>query len=314
MSPWAHGQGRRLGRWARGGIVMFGGDGAPVTLTNRQATSYEVGDPLLGGDAEYEEGKYLEDGSMSGKDTREASAACTNTAVGREIVLEFLVTVMYAFAVSGSIVAALEMTHEVLTAPALLFVALTHGLTYMALLSISREGHHERKATVMGYMNPILAFCVAFAKPNVKQRLPLAFAVMVVQSVATLLGVVLALVAFPGSLKPQVMVGAPQLYEQTHLFAGLTLEMLGTFLLAWVVMINHDQQGAPVYVGFAVTALQLFAFPFTGACLNPTRALACMLISWTASPNNVAHVVGPCLGAAAAVLARGIATRQYEKQ
>ena len=75
-----------------------------------------------------------------------------STSNGKDLWLEFLVTIFYSIAVCGGIVSSTQMTSEVLTAPSLLVVALSHGLSYAALLTItSMTGNGS------SYMNPVLA-------------------------------------------------------------------------------------------------------------------------------------------------------------
>ena len=136
--------------------------------------------------------------------------------------------------------------------------------------------------------------------PDVPASLTSTRARMVAQSFKSPEGFVIY-VTFPGALKPKVILGAPQLSDTTTLFSGVVLEMVGTFLLTWVVLVNHGRALAGVSVGFAMTALQLFVYPFTGACFNPVRAAACLLCAWTINVGNVAHLLGPLIGAFVAV-------------
>ena len=72
-------------------------------------------------------------------------------------------------------------------------------------------------------------------------------------------------------------------------------------MLSWVVLVNHGEDSSPAAVGFSTVALQLFAFPFTGACFNPTHALMCLLCSGSITDgmlvlNTAPHILGPALG------------------
>lgn len=89
---------------------------------------------------------------------------------------------------------------------------------------------------------------------------------------------------------------------------GFVLEVLGTFLLVWVIFaVAVDRDGAffkvaGMPIGFAVTSGILFIGPLTGAALNPARWFGPALVSgswddawiWIAGP-----IVGALLAGAA---------------
>ena len=47
---------------------------------------------------------------------------------------------------------------------------------------------------------------------------------------------------------------------------------------------NARSASTSIAVGLAMTTLQLFAFPFTGACFNPFKALAVIVLTCVIGP------------------------------
>jgi glycerol uptake facilitator-like aquaporin len=59
---------------------------------------------------------------------------------------------------------------------------------------------------------------------------------------------------------------------------------------------------APLAIGVAMVALQLFMYPFSGACFNPVRALASYIATMRLSADFLAYCMGPPIGAFAAAI------------
>lgn len=88
-------------------------------------------------------------------------------------------------------------------------------------------------------------------------------------------------------------------------FAAVAIEALATFLLAFVIVaVATDRRAAQglagVAIGLAVFVGSLWAGPFTGAAMNPARALGPDAVAGTWQDAWV-HLVGPLLGAIAAM-------------
>merc|ERR1711871_676193 len=74
--------------------------------------------------------------------------------------------------------------------------------------------------------------------------------------------------------------------------------------MGWVIMTNTCRNRsvisknvtAPMAIGLAMCALQIFAFPFTGASFNPIRAMAPMLVGWSADVNALLYIIAPIVG------------------
>jgi glycerol uptake facilitator protein len=93
--------------------------------------------------------------------------------------------------------------------------------------------------------------------------------------------------------------------------AGFLAELIGTFVLMWAIMgatVNPsaDKSWAPFVIGATLAFLIMVLGPMTGGGLNPARAIAPALVSGEfgdAGEFVLAYVVGPILGAVAAVMA-----------
>lgn len=90
-------------------------------------------------------------------------------------------------------------------------------------------------------------------------------------------------------------------------WTALVAEIVATFLLMMVILLTAEQEAsigkqAAVAVGLTVAVCGFFAGPISGASMNPARSIPPELfggywsIAWI-------YVLGPCLGAATAVLA-----------
>lgn len=121
---------------------------------------------------------------------------------------------------------------------------------------------------------------------------------------AELLGAMLAAYAakviVPDSVWEQVALGTPALapdFTRTH---AMLLEGVTTFLWVFVSFAtlsesHTDSAKSGVAVGLTVAACTLFAYPFTGAAMNPARAFGPALASrhWT---NHGVYWVGSLFG------------------
>jgi glycerol uptake facilitator-like aquaporin len=135
------------------------------------------------------------------------------------------------------------------------------------------------------------------------------FAVFGVQLLGTVLGACLVFAVIPNSVGNRDVLAAPRLRFGSTFGSGFLLEALGTFFLTMLVLVAVNfhppltrSSSIAVAAGFGSTALQLFLFPFTSACLNPARALALLLCSWSFSVEAVLYLAAPFVGSLLAVL------------
>lgn len=130
---------------------------------------------------------------------------------------------------------------------------------------------------------------------------------------ATVAGVML-IVIFPSTIGSPVNWGAPSL-NILSVAQGTTLELVMTFLLVLAVLGTIVDPRAPKIAGFGVGLIVfadvLVGGPFTGAAMNPARAMGPMIASLTFPPYWYIYWIGPVLGAA---LASVVYSRVIEKQ
>jgi aquaporin TIP len=104
-----------------------------------------------------------------------------------------------------------------------------------------------------------------------------------------------------------VNLGVPALGPGISAGSGMLIEAVLTFFLVWVIFATAaDPRGAfatisGLAIGFTITLDIFIGGPFTGAAMNPARALGPQLVQdvWS---NVWVWYVGPALGAVAAAL------------
>lgn len=97
---------------------------------------------------------------------------------------------------------------------------------------------------------------------------------------------------------------------------AILIEALLTFLLMFVICSVSKDRRAPSHlsgpvIGGVVLMSGLFAGPLTGNSLNPARSLGPALFAPTALPYLWIYIVGPCLGAMAAVMFHSWLAKDY---
>jgi aquaporin TIP len=204
-------------------------------------------------------------------------------------VAEFVGTFTLVFVGAGSIIA----THGGnLTA-----IALAHGLAIGVMASAVGHisGGHFNPAVTFGFLvtrriEPYLAAVYWFA-----------------QLVAAVLAAFLLTAVLPQDQTDVVNLGAPVLGSGIGAGGALVVEAVLTFLLVWVIFATAaDPRGtfasiAGLAIGFTITLDIFIGGPYTGAAMNPARALGPQLVQDVWSDAWV-WWVGPLLGAAAAAL------------
>ncbi|CBI26397.3 putative aquaporin TIP3-2 [Vitis vinifera] len=213
----------------------------------------------------------------------------------RATLSELVATFIFVFAGEGSVLALgkLYAGATALTVPALVMVALAHGLALFAAVSASIN-------VSGGHVNPAVTFGAL-----VGGRISLLRALY--YWVAQLLGAVLAalLLRFAtGGLRPVGFTVASG-YDEWH---AMLLEIAMTFGLVYTVYATaiDPKRGslgviAPLAIGFIVGANILVGGAFDGASMNPARAFGPALVGWRWRYQWV-YWVGPLVGGALAAL------------
>jgi aquaporin Z len=197
--------------------------------------------------------------------------------------------------------------------PGLFGVALAQGVILAVLLALTVP-------VSGGYLNPAATIALwAFGRIDSKRTVALLG--------AQLLGSVLAATALRLMLKADVLAlarfGAPHInvgfaypsqLNQYTVLAGSGIELLLTFFLALAMFAPIGSAGDPARAslapGMVQTAAALFAFPLTGAALNPARWFGPVVWEWaTESASDTSpwadflvYLSGPVLGALLAAL------------
>jgi aquaporin Z len=211
----------------------------------------------------------------------------------RRGVAEFVGTFALVFIGAGSILSATGV-HD----PTIVGIALAHGLAIAVMVSAVGHisGGHFNPAVTLGFL--------------VTRRIEPMLAVVywITQFAAAVIAALLLQWIFPTTAVNAAKLGAPALNSAFGAGAGVVLEAILTFLLAWVIFATAaDPRGtfksiAGLAIGLTIT-MDIFAGgPLTGAAMNPSRAFGPQLVGnhWA---NGWVWYLGPAVGAALAALA-----------
>ena len=165
-----------------------------------------------------------------------------------------------------------------------------------------------------GYLNPAMTFAIMVTNSSHGRyqwgssggsAWMRGLLLIVAQCIGSCLGAVLVVATIPNSMKGDDVLGMPTLSFGSTFASGFIFEAFGTFFLSWVIMTNTCRSRsvisknvtAPMAIGLATVALNIFAFPFTGASFNPARAVAPMLVGWSWSVDFLLYILAPLAGA-----------------
>jgi aquaporin TIP len=204
----------------------------------------------------------------------------------RKLTAEFVGAFTLIFIGAGSIVALATG----FPGSGLITVALAHGLAIGVM--VSAVGHVSG-----GHFNPAVTIGAW-----ITQKISLIDAVgyIIAQLAGGLVGALLLRVATPADAWRAVGLGTPQVTAVSSGQAVL-IESILTFFLVWVIFATAvDPEGAfgkvaGLAIGFVIAMDIMMGGPFTGAAMNPARALGPAVVSgiWT---NQWVYWVGPIAG------------------
>ena len=206
---------------------------------------------------------------------------------------EFVGTFALVFIGAGAIV-----TASGFGGLSLLGIALAHGLAIAVM--VSAVGHISG-----GHFNPAVTF--GFLVTG-RMAPVLAGIYLVTQLAAAAVAALLLKWIFANEAVEAARLGAPALADVVDPAAGLTVEMILTFFLVWVVFATAaDPRGtfksiAGLAIGLTITADVLMGGPLTGAAMNPARAFGPQLVAREWDEFWIWYV-GPLLGGGLAALA-----------
>nr|GEY98875.1 aquaporin TIP1-1 [Tanacetum cinerariifolium] len=209
-------------------------------------------------------------------------------------VAEFISTLIFVFAGSGSGMAFDKLTHGGAASPTgLVAAAIAHAFALFVAVSVAAN-------ISGGHVNPAVTFG-AFVGGNIS------LIRVVVYVIAQLLGSTVACLLL-NFVTGGVAVGAFGLSAGVGISNALVFEIVMTFGLVYTVYATavDPKKGdlgtiAPIAIGFIVGANILAGGAFTGASMNPAVAFGPALVSWTWACHWI-YWVGPLVGGGIAAL------------
>jgi MIP family channel proteins len=211
--------------------------------------------------------------------------------LGRRALIELVGTFMFVFIGAGSAVAAYFVAP---TSPPLISVALANGIALGLAVSYAMNisGGHLNPAVTIGML----------ATKRIKGSDAAAY--IAAQVVGAILAGYLLVLLLPHATGAIVNYGTPSL-SSIGVLQGIALEAVMTFFLVFTVFGTTVDSRAPkiggLGVGLVVMVDVLIGGPFTGAAMNPARAIGPAIASLSFSGWYV-YWIGPIIGALLAAL------------
>ena len=210
----------------------------------------------------------------------------------RPLTAEFIGTLLFVFLGAGSVVAFVA-NGPTTGSIGPLGVALAHGVGMAIIVSMtmSISGGHINPAVTLG-----LWLGNRFAGRLVWQY-------VLAQILGAVVGAALVKAVFPPTAVRLALVGAPRLASDVGFMQGLWIEAALTFFLVSAVFGTAVSSQAPKIAGFgiglAIFVDALVGGSFTGAVMNPARAIGPALVAWQWDAHAV-YWIGPVIGAGVA--------------
>ncbi len=210
----------------------------------------------------------------------------------RPLAAEFVGTLLFVFLGAGSVVALAAGNPGPPGVP-LLVAALAHGVGMAIIVSMTMN-------ISGGHINPAVTFGLWIADRIGGWR---AWQYVLAQVAGAVAGAALVRALFPPAAVAATLGGTPQLASDVSFMQGVWIEAVLTFFLVSAVFGTAVSPEAPRIGGFGI-GLAIFVDAlaggrFTGAVMNPARAVGPALVAWQWNAHAV-YWVGPLAGAAAA--------------
>ncbi len=210
----------------------------------------------------------------------------------RPLAAEFIGTLLFVFLGAGSVVAFVA-NGPTTGSIGPVGVALAHGVGMAVIVSMTMS-------ISGGHMNPAVTFGLWIA-----DRVPgkLVWQYILAQVLGAVAGAALVKAVLPRMAVGMALVGTPRLASEVGFMEGVWIEALLTFFLVSAVFGTAVSSEAPKIGGFgiglAIFVAALVAGSFTGAVMNPARAIGPALIAWQWNAHAV-YWIGPLIGAGVA--------------
>lgn len=210
----------------------------------------------------------------------------------RPLVAEFVGTLLFVFLGAGSVVA-LVAAGSTPASIGSLGVALAHGVAMAIIVSMTMS-------ISGGHINPAVTFGLWIAN-RVGGRV--AWQYIGAQLTGAVVGAALLKAILPRAAVGLALVGTPRLGNEVTFMQGVWIEAMLTFFLVSAVFGTAVSAEAPKIGGFgiglAIFVDALVGGGFTGAVMNPARAIGPALVAWQWNAHAV-YWIGPLIGAGVA--------------
>jgi aquaporin-4 len=210
----------------------------------------------------------------------------------RALMGEFLGTLLFVIFGAGTVAITGGMLAERLESARMLVIALAYGIAFMLLVAATLP-------ISGGHLNPAVTFAEIVGR---RMSLTKGVLYMLAQCGGAVAGALVLTLVIPSGAYGSL--GASALGLKVTLGAGLTTEIVVSFMLVSAMLATTVGASRPAMVGLAAVGLtcvlaQLFALPLTGASMNPARSFGPALVmgSWK---DQWIFWVGPLAGAALA--------------
>ena len=214
----------------------------------------------------------------------------------RASVAELIATLCFVFIGVGSVVSTgIFLGDEgTVTAGTMVVIGLAHGFAIAIMVAATAR-------ISGGHINPAVTFSAVLTR---KIGLTKGGMYVFAQLAGAILGALLIKAIIPDALEGGL--GSHALGAGISTGAGLTLEMVLTFILVFVIFATAmDPRGpsnlAPFAIGIAVVVIHFVGVPLTGASVNPARTLGSALVTGEWADHWI-YWVGPLGGGAIAAL------------
>jgi aquaporin TIP len=206
--------------------------------------------------------------------------------LGQKATVEAIGTFILTFVGAGSIIAT--------AGGQLIVIALAHGIALAIAVSAAMN-------ISGGHINPAVTLGMLATKRISVQH---AVVYIIAQLIGAIIGGLFLMGVFPGAMGKAVNWGAPSV-ARISIPQGILFEALMTFILVFAVFGTAVDPRAPKIGGFGIglaIAIDIMAGgPFTGAAMNPARALGPMIASLNFTDWYV-YLIGPIAGGVIAAL------------
>ena len=210
----------------------------------------------------------------------------------RPLAAEFVGTLLFVFLGAGSVVA-LMAAGTTAASIGSLGVALAHGVAMAIIISMTMS-------ISGGHINPAVTFGLWIAN-RVGGRV--AWQYIGAQVAGAVVGAALLRTVLPRMAVGLALVGTPRLGNDVTFLQGVWIEAMLTFFLVSAVFGTAVSPEAPKIGGFgiglAIFVDALVGGNFTGAVMNPARAIGPALVAWQWNAHAV-YWIGPLIGAGVA--------------